>query len=252
MADKSSFSKKSQPGKMDSEDEHGSKDNKDVRDSQDNKDVRDVQSNDGISRSEGAAPPHNALAAFVLDMDRVEAKRAAATGQPAGNAHGEGNTPRRRSLTPDAIAAYAEAYDKYVQAEERLIAAQERQAEARARRAAHRVRLRRPFYSVERPTGRVLVIFAIAIMVILGAGFIVLLVCAVILAFAGSTGNKTTCQHFILACWAGRLKETISRPGKSAIPHPKQSNRASAVLCPYLTFSEISIMARFRVNSGPQ
>jgi len=145
----------------------------------------------GLSSAPGAAPPpsppHNALAEFVLDMDRVEAQRAAAemeaAGQPSGGAHGEGNTPRRRSLTPDAIAAYAEAYDKYVQAQERLISAQERQAEARARRAARQVRLRGPFYSVERPTGRVLLIFAIAILVILGAGFIALLVCAVILAF---------------------------------------------------------------------
>ncbi len=134
----------------------------------------------GLSSAPGAvpppSPPHNALAAFVLDMDRVEAERAAAAGQPSGGAHGEGNTPRRRSLTPDAIAAYAEAYGKYVQAQERLIA-------AKKRRAAHQVRLRGPFYSVERPTGRVLAIFAIVILVILAAGFIALLVCAIILAF---------------------------------------------------------------------
>ncbi len=86
-------------------------------------------------------------------------------------------------MTPEAITAYAGAYGQYARAQERLMDAQERRAEAEARRAAEQVRLRGPFYSTERPTGRVLMIFAIAILVILGVGFIVLLVCAVILAF---------------------------------------------------------------------
>jgi len=148
----------------------------------------------GLPRALGAvppsSPPHNALAEFVLEMDRVEAERAAAAGQPSGGAGSEESRPRRRSMTPDAIAAYAHAYGEYTQAQERLMAAQERHAitqerlaEARARRAAHRVRLRGPFYSVERPTGRVLLIFAIVILAILAAGFIALLVCAIILAF---------------------------------------------------------------------
>ncbi len=143
------------------------------------------ESQSGLSSAPGAvpppSPPHNALAEFVLDMDRVEAQRVA--GQLTDKAHGKGNPPGRRSMTPEAITAYAGAYGQYARAEERLMDAQERRAEAEARRSADQVRLRGPFYSTERLTRRVLVIFAIVILVILAAGFIALLVCAIILAF---------------------------------------------------------------------
>ncbi len=150
------------------------------------------------------APPANALAAFVLDMDEVEALRAAeapeAAGQPANGAQGPSHSLRRRSMTPEAVAAYAEAYGRFAEAEERLALVRREEADAQARREAAlalarreeaagarrdaaRARPREPFYSVERPTGRVLVAFAVPIVVVLGAAFIAIVVCAIIMAF---------------------------------------------------------------------
>ncbi len=123
-------------------------------------------------------------------MDEVEALRAAeapeTAGQPvdgARGAQGPGHSLRRRSMTPEAVAAYAEAYGRVMEAEAALADALARREAAQAQRDAARARPREPFYSVERPTGRVLVAFAIPIAILLGAAFIAIVVCAIILAF---------------------------------------------------------------------